>query len=127
MINKDRIVPVTATDLISLYSVILGFIGEGTSPFKIDPATVDGVYDITADLPQGRFAILSQPAKEIKIASTIESAAFFFVPDYNFTGVTVDGEALPSASGSDEVVPDGCSLYSADIASGTVRYIKFGF
>lgn len=125
MINLDRIVPVTATDLISLYSVIAGS-SLGDSPLlKVDPATVDGVFEIVESITSG-FAILSQPAKEIKVASAIQ-VAFIFVPDYDFIGVTVDGEVLPPAEESAVVEPDGCSLYRATYNGSTVTYAKVGF
>lgn len=123
MINKDRIVPVTATDLISLYSVCAGV---SVPVIKIDPSTIDGVFDIT-EWPSGGAIFASQPVKEIRLAATIGNGQLYFVPDYTFDGVTVDGEALPLAEGSAEVVPDGCSLYRAATDGSTVMYQKLGF
>lgn len=126
MINKDRIVPVTATDLITLYSVLVGFMMQSNATLnKIDPTTVDGVFEFV-EATTGPV-ILSQPAKEIKVASTVETVSFMFVPDYTFEGVTVDGVAMPVAEGSAAVEPDGYSFYGATVASGTVTYKKFGF
>ena len=41
MINNDRIVPITATDLISMYGLIL-VVGAATAPEKLDADTVLG-------------------------------------------------------------------------------------
>lgn len=123
MINTDRIVPVQATDLISLYGLILN-------------QTVDGgVTALSADDVEGNFTISSgsatmladEPVATADAAAAVSAYTLYFVPAYDFAGFTQNGSAATIADGSDEVEPDGRTLYSAVLASGEVTITKVGF
>lgn len=124
MINKDRIVPVQATDLLSLYSVILKMDSNNASLAKLDALDVDGNFKVTS----GSAPLLcSQPAETIDIdatASSVSSATIYFVPAYDYNGFTIDGSAVTPTGSVDD---DGVTLYKAVLSSGAITITKVGF
>lgn len=123
MINTNRIVPVQATDLLSLYAVILKMNGDNSSLAKLESLDVNGNFQIKS----GSAPLLAtQPVESIDIdatASSVTAATVYFVPAYDYKGFTVDGEA---ASVSGNVDADGCTLYKAVLATGTITISKVG-
>lgn len=120
MINQDRIVPVTATDLISLYGVILYQSSEGEIA-KIEATGEAGNFVLQAgSLIDGGLA--SEPLKKCEIGDT--GGALYFVPAYDYEGFTVEGAAVTPTGA---VEPDGRTLYMAQIESGAVTITKAGF
>ena len=61
MINSDRIVPVTAIDLISLYGLILK--AAGITLTAIDAKTTDGQFEVTA---AANALIASEPVQSME-------------------------------------------------------------
>ena len=125
MINSDRIVPVTATDLITLYGLILKQDTTNNSSLAaLNALDVEGDFKITS----GSAPLLaSQPAKSIDIdatASSVTSATIYFVPAYDYKGFTIDGVAITPTG---TVVADGSTLYKAVLATGAVTITKAGF
>lgn len=124
MINKDRIVPVQATDLLSLYSVILKMDSNNATLAKLDALDVDGNFKVTS----GSAPLLcSQPAETIDIdatASSVSSATIYFVPAYDYNGFTIDGSAVTPTGSVDD---DGVTLYKAVLSSGAITITKVGF
>ena len=123
MINKDRIVPVTKTDLISLYALIMSLAGISFS--KLDAQGADGVFDMTS----GSGSILAaEPVKSFNFAESVSSATVYFVPGYDFAGFSVNGTAVtPAMSPSSlKIEPDGASLYTAVLSGGDVTISKKG-
>lgn len=125
MINSDRIVPVTATDLITLYGLILKQDTTNNSSLAaLNALDVEGDFKITS----GSAPLLaSQPAKSIDIdatASSVSAATIYFVPAYDYKGFTIDGVAITPTG---TVVADGSTLYKAVLATGTVTITKAGF
>ena len=124
MINKDRIVPVQATDLLSLYGLILKMDSNNSTLAKLDALDVDGNFKVTS----GSAPLLcSQPAETIDIdatASSVSSATIFFVPAYDYEGFTIDGSAVTPTGSVDA---DGCTLYKAVLSSGAITITKVGF
>lgn len=125
MINSDRIVPVTATDLITLYGLILKQDTTNNSTLAaLNPLDVEGDFKITS----GSAPLLaSQPAKSIDIdatASSVTSATIYFVPAYDYKGFTIDGVAITPTG---TVTADGSTLYKAVLATGAVTITKAGF
>jgi hypothetical protein len=124
MINKDRIVPVQATDLLSLYGLILKMDSNNSSLAKLDALDVDGAFKVTS----GSAPLLcSQPAETIDIdatASSVSSATIYFVPAYDYKGFTIDGSAVTPTGSVDA---DGCTLYKAVLSSGAITITKVGF
>jgi hypothetical protein len=124
MINKDRIVPVQATDLLSLYGLILKMDSNNSSLAKLDALDVDGAFKVTS----GSAPLLcSQPAETIDIdatASSVSSATIYFVPAYDYKGFTIDGSSVTPTGSVDA---DGCTLYKAVLSSGAITITKVGF
>ena len=125
MINSDRIVPVTATDLITLYGLILKQDTTNNSTLAaLDPLNVEGDFKVTS----GSAPLLaSQPAKSIDIdatASSVSAATIYFVPAYDYKGFTIDGVAITPTG---TVTADGSTLYKAVLATGAVTITKAGF
>lgn len=123
MINTDRIVPVQATDLITLYGVILAQNSNNASLTKLASKGL-GEFQITS----GSAPLLAnEPAVTIdidKTASSVSACTVYFVPAYDYAGFTVDGTAVTTAGA--EVVADGCSLYKAVLATNTITISKVG-
>ena len=124
MINKDRIVPVQATDLLSLYGLILKMDSNNSTLAKRDALDVDGNFKVTS----GSAPLLcSQPAETIDIdatASSVSSATIYFVPAYDYKGFTIDGSAVTPTGSVDA---DGVTLYKAVLSTGAITITKVGF
>ena len=121
MINKDRIVPVQATDLITLYATMLKM--SGTSLTVVSATDANGDFEL-ATAPQSGSIIANEPVSTFDFASGVSAATVYFVPAYDYAGFTADGEAI-SASG--EVEADGCTLYLATLASNAVTIAKVSY
>ena len=124
MINANRIVPVQATDLITLYAVILKQDTTNNSTLaKVDAKNAEGDFAITsASTP----LLCSEPAKSIDLAVAVTSATVYFVPAYSYKGFSLAGVAEEPASGSVDVEADGATLYKAVLSSGDITITKVG-
>lgn len=120
MINTDRIVPVTSTDLITLYSRIFAIANVTVAKLA---ATGIGTFKVTS----GSTALLAdEPVKVCDIdatASSVSSATIYFVPAYNFQGFTIDGVAVEATG---DVANDPGAFYKAVLASGAITITKVG-
>lgn len=126
MINSDRIVPVTKTDLISLYSTILLQASGNSGLAKLVSNDIAGNYQIKTN---NSVLIADQPVVSCDIdatASSVSACTLYFMADPAFAGFTIDGVAEEPADGSVDVVDDG-SLYKAVLASGDITITKVGF
>lgn len=126
MINSDRIVPVTKTDLISLYSTILLQASGNSGLAKLESTDIAGNYQIKTN---NGVLIADQPVVSCDIdatTSSVSACTLYFMTDPAFTGFTIDGVAEEAAAGSVDVVADG-SLYKAVLASGDITITKVGF
>lgn len=121
MINSNRIVPVQATDLITLYGLIL----------KQDTTNNSSLAAVQAKDEEGNFAITTastpllcaEPAKTIDLAAAVTSATVYFVPAYDYAGFTLAGvKTTPTGS----VTADGNTLYKAVLADSAVTITKCG-
>lgn len=118
MINSERIVPVAATDLISLYSVILA-VGS-VSATKLT-TTEPGVFTIAT--ASGNY-VANEPVKSLEITAGT-SAVIYFVPALDYKGFTIAGTPVET-SGAD-VDPDGATLYTATLSGGNaIAIAKIG-
>ena len=123
MINTDRIVPVTVTDLLTLYGTVLKFVlaqDSGTIA-KVDAVNL-GVFALTSG--SGNL-LASEPVKSLDFGESVTSAVVYFIPAYDYKGFSVAGTAV-TTSGAD-VDPDGRTLYTATLSSGAVTIAKVGF
>lgn len=126
MINSDRIVPVTKTDLISLYGLIIKQNSSFGSLAKLAADDIVGNYQVKTN---SAVVIADQPLVSCDIdavASSVSGCTVFFVADPNYKGFSIDGVAEEAADGSDAVVADG-GLYKAVLSSGDITITKAGF
>lgn len=124
MINKDRIIPVQATDLLSLYSVVLKMDSNNATLAKLDALDVNGNFKVTSGSAP---LICSQPVETIDIdatASSVSAATIYFVPAYDYVGFSIDGTAVEVTG---DIEADGASLYVATLSGGSFSVAKIGF
>lgn len=124
MINTDRIVPVTAVDLISLYGLILAQDSNNSGLVALE-AGEPGEFQVKTN---SAIALANEPVKVCDIdatASSVSACTVYFVPAYDYAGFTVDGVAVTTAGA--DVVADGRTLYKAALSSGTITISKVGF
>lgn len=117
MINKDRIVSILKTDLLSLVGTILGLIG--TSYAVIKSSDVEGTFAVTGTGAAGN-KLADQPLKTCDFGENVTSGTVFFVAAYDYAGFTIDGAAATMGDGSVTVNPDGATLYKAVLGSNKV-------
>ena len=120
MINNDRIVPVQATDLISLYGMILK--AANVSVTKLVAEEI-GKFQIKTD---NATLLADEPVVTIdydKTASGADNGTVYFVPAFDYVGFTVDGVAVTPTG---DVVADGCTLYKAVYADNAITITKVG-
>lgn len=120
MINTDRIVPVTKTDLISLYSVVLA--AANVSATKISASDAEGNFTIAT---ASGTLIADEPVRSVEITAGT-SATIYFVAGYDFEGFTIAG--TPVTTTGTEVAADDTSLYTATLSGGNaIAIAKLGF
>ena len=127
MINENRIVPIQAVDLISMYGLIILQNSSFSSLTKIDAVDDAGDFQIKTN---SALVIASEPVKACDVdatASSVSAFTMFFVPAYDYAGFTVDGGAATIADNNVIVEPDGRTLYKAVLSSGTITITKVGF
>ena len=124
MINKDRIVPITKCDLLSMYGTILNlgcYVTGNTAPSVLEANNVEGDFVVTGTGSAGSF-IANQPVKTLDFAAGVTGAEIWFVPAYDYKGFTINGvDVVPTGS----VNPDGVTLYQASLADGAVTITAF--
>ena len=122
MINESRIVSPIATDLLSLYGVILAQNSNNSGLAKL-AASSAGVFKITTN---SAVLLANEPAKTIDFDTSVTAGTVYFVPAYDYEGFTIDGVKEDPAAGSVDVEKDGASLYKAVLATGAITITKVG-
>ncbi len=122
MINTDRIVPVQATDLISLYAVILKQDSNNSGLAKL-AATAPGEF---VQSTNSAVAIAAEPVTSLDFAATATAGTVYFVPALDFKGFSLAGVAT-DFSGTINENGIGSDLYKAVLSSGTITVSKIGF
>ena len=122
MINTDRIVPVQATDLISLYAVILKMDSNNSGLVKL-AATAPGEFSQETN---SAVALANEPVTELDFASGVTAGTVYFVPALDFKGFSLAGVAT-EFSGTINENGIGSDLYKAVLSSGTITVSKVGF
>jgi energy-converting hydrogenase Eha subunit C len=117
MINKDRIVPIQKMDLLTMIGTILAL--HGTSYAVLAASTIEGAFSVTGSGAAGN-KLANQPVQSLDFASGVTGGTVYFVPAFDYKGVTVAGAAATMASGSATVNPDGVTVYKAVLSSGEV-------
>jgi hypothetical protein len=109
MINNDRIVPIQKIDYLSMIGTVLNLIGTSYTILEAD--NVEG--DFTVNGTTGTM-LANQPAKSITFTVGLPGLGnvVYFVPAYDFAGL-IDGDSGNVVSGSENIQPDGVTLYRA--------------
>lgn len=118
MINQDRIVPVTATDLITLYGLILKVGSVNVSALSAEDT--DGTFEVETN---SATVLANEPVGTLNFADGVTASTVYFVPAYDYAGFTINGGAATVG----EVEPDGRTLYKAELANAAVTITKVGF
>lgn len=122
MINKDRIVPIQKSDLLSMYGTIINgicLVAQQTPPSVLAASNVDGDFVVTGSGSAGSF-LANQPVKTLEFASGVTGAEVFFVAGYDYAGMTINGTpVVPTGA----VEADGVTLYQATLSSGAVTVV----
>lgn len=121
MINTERIVPVMATDLITLYSRIFAVVQENVAVSPVAASGAEGDFKITA---AATALIAAEPVKSIDFAAAVTSATVYFAPAYDYAGFTLAGVATVTAGAT--VTADPGEFYKAVLSGGTVTISKVG-
>lgn len=124
MINTDRIVPIQAIDLISMYGLILtasAAAASGTAPTAL--AATDTAGDFEQDT-NSASVICSEPVKSLNFGSSVTAATVYFVPAYDYSGFAKTSATLTT---SGDVEADGRTLYKATLSTNALTIAKVGF
>lgn len=121
MINKDRIVPVNSTDLLSLISTMLSI--ANVSYTVAEASDAEGDFTLAATLNSGT-ALCSEPVKHVNLASGISAITVYFIAAYDYEGFAINGTETDTAGA--DVEADGRTLYKAVLSSGTITVSKVG-
>lgn len=122
MINTNRIVPMTATDLITNYGVILAAAAaaaSGTAPEKLT-ATNPGEFSVTT---ASKTYLANEPVKTLNFGSSITANTTYFVPALDYKGFTKTSATLTVTG---DVVADGSTLYKATLSTNALTITKIG-
>lgn len=119
MINENRIVQVSNTDLLTLYGTIMKLAGTSVTAVQ---ATNPGQFELTSG--SGNL-IAAEPVESFDFGEGVSSATVYFIAAYNYSGFSVEGTAVVT-EGVD-VEPDARTLYSATLSSGDVTIAQVGF
>lgn len=122
MINEKRIVPMTATDLITNYGVILAAAAaaaSGTAPEKL-AATNPGEFSVTT---ASKTYLADEPVKSLNFGSAITANTTYFVPALDYKGFTKTSATLTVTG---DVVADGSTLYKATLSTNALTITKIG-
>lgn len=120
MINTERIVPITAVDLLSMYGLILLQDSNNSGMTALQANDVEGNFSVGTGVK-----LAAQPVKSANFTGS--TGTLYFVADYAYEGFKVSGSAATVADNDVEVDPDGRTLYKAVLSSGTVTITKVGF
>lgn len=120
MINNDRIVPITAVDLITMYGLILALAAD-TAPTKLDAIDTAGDFEQSTN---SATVLCSEPVKTFGFGESVTAGTVYFVPAYDFAGFTLNGVATTPTG---DVNPDGRTLYKGVLASNAITITKVGF
>lgn len=119
MINTDRIVPVMATDLLTLLSEVFAIANVSVTPLQ---AKAIAEFEVTT--AESGAQLCAEPVKSLNFATGVSSATVYFIPALDYEGFAIEGTAVTTAGV--DVVADGSSLYVATLATGTVTIAKVG-
>ena len=106
MINKDRIVPIQKMDLLTMIGTILAL--HGTSYTVLAASTTEGAFSVTGSGAAGN-KLANQPVQTLDFASGVTSGTVYFVPAYDYKGITTTRTAGSNAGSSATRSPEGAT------------------
>ena len=118
MINSNRIVPVTKTDLITLYGNVLKIANVSATALA---ASDIGVFEQTTN---SATVICSEPVKSLNFGSSVTAATVYFIPAADYEGFTKTSNTLTVTG---DVVADGSTLYTATLSTNALTIAMVGF
>lgn len=122
MINNDRIVSITKTDLLSAIALGFAIVSEAaTINGYLAADDVEGDFTVTEN---SKIYIANQPVVSCDFASGVTDGTVYFIADYQYSGFKVAGASVTTAGAT--VNPDGVTLYKAVLASDTVTISQIG-
>lgn len=121
MINQNRIVPIQAIDLITMYGLILT-LAASTAPTALAADDTDGDFTVSTN---SATLLANEPVKSLNFGSGVTASTVYFVPAYDYTGFSING--VTTATTGATVNADGRTLYSATLSSGTITIAQVGF
>jgi len=116
MINANKIIPVTKSDLLSILANACLMCGKTVTAIA---ASAPGVFAISSN-PATDVAVCNEPVKVFDFASGSSAATVYFVADYEYQGFKVAGTAVTPTEGSAAVDANSATLYKATLSSGSV-------
>lgn len=120
MINTNRVVPITAQDLITMYGTILKIASVNVT--ALSTTASDGTFSIAS---ASGTVLANEPLKSCNITAGT-SATIYFVPTYDYAGFTIAGSPVTTTGAT--VEPDGRTLYTATLSGGNaIAIAKVGF
>lgn len=114
MINANKIIPVTKSDLLSILANAALLAAKTVTALT---ATAPGVFAISSN-PSTDVTICNEPVKSFDFASGSSAATVYFIADYEYEGFKVAGVAV-TTSGA-EVDANSATLYKATLSNGAV-------
>ena len=114
MINANKIVPVTKSDLLSILANACLLCGKTVTALT---ASKPGVFAISSN-PSTDVALCNEPVVSFDFASGSSAATVYFIADYAYEGFKVAGTAVVTEGAT--VDPNSATLYKATLATGAV-------
>lgn len=110
MINNDRIVPVTKTDLLTLYYTMFKMLSEQRDDLhKLEAINAEGDFEVPKSGTGLYFC--DEPVRKFIVPEGVTTFSVIFIPAYSFEGI-------------DGVDPNGASLYQAAYTNGTWQVVN---
>lgn len=119
MINTERIVPVTNTDLLSMYGTMLKVHGV-SGITQLAPTNPGEFNQATNNLT----VLCNEPVKTFNFAATATAGTVYFIAAYDFKGFSIAGTATETIGAT--VAKDANTLYTATLSGGTITIAKIG-
>lgn len=122
MINTDRIVPVQATDLLTLYGVILA---QDSNNSGLEALAADAIGEFAVATNSKKY-LAAEPVKAVVFGSSITACTLYFVAGYDYAGFTKTGATLTITEPTGGVKKDGATLYKAVLSTNALTITKIG-
>lgn len=114
MINTQRIVPIQKVDFLTLIGTVMTLADISYS--VLVSTDIEGDFTVTGSGSVGNL-LANQPVETINFASGVTGATVYFVPAYDYSGMSINGTATTPTG---TVNPDGITLYKAVLSGGSV-------